>query len=839
MMKIKNGRWMKVFLTILFVVLIGSEVGSAYASSVSKSETVYVKLNADGSSKEIIVTDWIRGGDFAEKFIDKTNLRNLKNVKNDVSPMKQGRDSVLWDSDGTDIYYQGKSDKQVPIDAQVRYFIDGKEFSPEQMIGKSGKVTVEMTLRNNSFRPVDTGGQYAVMATPFTAVAVLGFPTDKFKNLEAENAKIFSDGNNQIVVFIGFPGLNESLDLRKTNIDVLKDLEIPEKLVVTADVKNFEMAPIGIAASPELPDMIRDFEKPEELKEIRSDIDHLLSSKQKLHETDPNQAIKSLYVNESKTEAARLLVEDIFRFYDLDKALLDILPDYVTEENVSLYDRVHQHFKSAGVRKIWDNEVLKLIPDRITEENVNKAKVLIKDYDELKEFDGTKLDRIIEITEEYSGVDQAIEASFSVMDTLDAHQKELDVLEKFSEHSKQTLDLISDLESANMQYALTDEDIQVMLHALSQHKSEQIAKKFDDLIAEDGTVLKRETILFILNKSKQAGAISDQQAAGLIALVNTGNVGASGTPYHDLILTMADAAKGNVSSAVDAQMYQAKNEAESLLYRVQALQSDLQRDIGYDYLQQLYNTVYMIDDMMPDIRYLRDYARNNRKSLDEIKDLVNDSEDREDMKEWLQKFRQMKEHMDESGENIEILRDLLNEYDKEEVRHFKESIPQLREDIDEIYPILESMTKKLDEPLYHESLNNSPKTIRTLIEMKDDLEANRDISETLRLAMDDKIVQAAKDIIEIVERRDAEQNFEQVKDKMKWTDELFDRKETLQRLSEKYNIFTEKAEGMHSDVKFILQTEAIRKQEVKKEYVEKKEERLGFFGWLKQKLARG
>lgn len=48
--------------------------------------------------------------------------------------LRQGADGALtWQADGNDIYYQGTTDKELPIDMKMTYYLDGKEISPEDL----------------------------------------------------------------------------------------------------------------------------------------------------------------------------------------------------------------------------------------------------------------------------------------------------------------------------------------------------------------------------------------------------------------------------------------------------------------------------------------------------------------------------------------------------------------------------------------------------------------------------------------------------------------------------------------------------------------------------------
>ena len=61
----------------------------------------------------------------------------------------QNADGTLtWQADGNDIYYQGKTDRDLPIEMKMTYYLDGEEITPEELAGKSGKVTIRADYTN-------------------------------------------------------------------------------------------------------------------------------------------------------------------------------------------------------------------------------------------------------------------------------------------------------------------------------------------------------------------------------------------------------------------------------------------------------------------------------------------------------------------------------------------------------------------------------------------------------------------------------------------------------------------------------------------------------------------
>ena len=92
-------------------------------SSVQKEETVYVNTTADGEVTDVTVSDWLKNaGDSSSDIKDSSDLTDIKNVKGDETFTQDG-DNLTWSTDGKDIYYQGKSDKELPVSVNIKYYL--------------------------------------------------------------------------------------------------------------------------------------------------------------------------------------------------------------------------------------------------------------------------------------------------------------------------------------------------------------------------------------------------------------------------------------------------------------------------------------------------------------------------------------------------------------------------------------------------------------------------------------------------------------------------------------------------------------------------------------------
>ncbi len=233
--------------------IIATQVGSV-GSSVDKEESVYIVADAAGGAKEVIVSDWLKNTSGAKTITDNTDLKDIVNVKGDETYTTKG-DDIVWDAEGSDIYYQGTTDKALPVDMNITYYLDGKEISAEDLVGKSGDVKIRFDYSNNATYEAAIKGEETEVYVPFTTMTAMMLPTDRFTDVTVTNGKVMSEGNNNIVLGLAFPGLTDSLDLDREEL-ADKDIEIPEYFEVEAKVNDFKLdMTLTVALSDALSDI--------------------------------------------------------------------------------------------------------------------------------------------------------------------------------------------------------------------------------------------------------------------------------------------------------------------------------------------------------------------------------------------------------------------------------------------------------------------------------------------------------------------------------------------------------------------------------------------------------
>ena len=220
---------------------------AAGKSSFSKSETVYAVMNGDGSIKSTTVSEHLYSASGLANVTDKTTLTDIQNTESDAEFTQNGEE-LVWNTNDTDVYYKGNTDKALPIDVKVTYALDGQEAALEDIIGKSGHLTVTVNLKNNETGTVNVNGKDRTIVTPLiTAVGViLGGDAS---NVTAEHGMIESAAKSSVAAFVTLPGVKDSLSgLLPDEVDSIEDY-LQDTVTVEADVENFTCPQVMVACA--------------------------------------------------------------------------------------------------------------------------------------------------------------------------------------------------------------------------------------------------------------------------------------------------------------------------------------------------------------------------------------------------------------------------------------------------------------------------------------------------------------------------------------------------------------------------------------------------------------
>ena len=221
-----------------------------------KEETVYVKADADGTPNKITVETVLRAPENGEKIADVSTLSDIRNTEGDEEFAKDADGVLWWENKGEDIQYKGAAQAALPVQVHIQYFLDEKEIAPEELAGKSGHLRMRFTYDNQEKRTVTVDGKQREVCVPFAAMSTCLLPADVFSHVEVTNGKLISMGDQNLAVGTAFPGLEESLKL--ADYELTEDVDLPDYVEISADVKDFELSFTATIVTPGLFSEIED-----------------------------------------------------------------------------------------------------------------------------------------------------------------------------------------------------------------------------------------------------------------------------------------------------------------------------------------------------------------------------------------------------------------------------------------------------------------------------------------------------------------------------------------------------------------------------------------------------
>ena len=220
---------------------------AASKATFEKSETVYTVMNADGSAKSTTVSEHLYSANGLSSVTDRSTLTNIQNTESSAEFTQDG-EKLVWNTDDTDVYYKGETTRPLPITAKVTYQMDGVETPLEDLIGKSGHLTVTVDLTNNETGTVEVNGKTRTIVTPLiTAVGVV-FGEDA-SNVTAEHGVLESAAKSSVAAFVTLPGVKDSLDgLLPSDLSSIEDY-LQDRVTVEADVTALTAPQIFLACA--------------------------------------------------------------------------------------------------------------------------------------------------------------------------------------------------------------------------------------------------------------------------------------------------------------------------------------------------------------------------------------------------------------------------------------------------------------------------------------------------------------------------------------------------------------------------------------------------------------
>ena len=189
----------------------------------SKEEVVYVNLNADGTVDEINVVN-IFNLEENGTIVDHGDYASLRNMTS-TEAIQYENGTVTVQAAAGKLYYEGKLNSDVmPWKVSIRYFLDGKEYSAQEVAGKNGALRIALDITRNKKSNTNFFDAFALQVT-------LTLDTAKCSNIIAQEATVANVGSSKQLTHTILPGKGASLE-------------------ITADVVDFSMDGVAINAIP-------------------------------------------------------------------------------------------------------------------------------------------------------------------------------------------------------------------------------------------------------------------------------------------------------------------------------------------------------------------------------------------------------------------------------------------------------------------------------------------------------------------------------------------------------------------------------------------------------------
>ena len=499
------------------------------ATNVTKSETVYVNLDAAGNRLSTVVSDKLHSDLSQVKLMDKSDLSDIVNVKGTELPVINGTD-IEWNIDTNDLFYRGYSDKELPAQIGIKYYLDGSEISPEDLKGKTGTLKIEISMTNTLYEEKEVNGVMHKIYNPMLMFGGLILPEDKFTNITAENGRFISDGSKTIVFFAGMPGVSDTLGiesdkLKELGIGALADVDMSGKYVIEAEVTDCSLGNMYFAAMP-LSGLVKTFKLSDDINSLTDMLETLTELADSLKQVDTQKILSALSADGNNLNQLTDVLADASKLYENNKALIETLTKYMTKENIQLVKNVTDDLKNVDMETVSqlanDKNLKKLLTD-LEKTDLKKYEELLKNplfkafFSDIssvasdaqalmpsieklsKAFKGTDFNKLLSDIQSLMTVMNTLSDKLSTPENRDALNKLPETVEevkRIASVAEQNADLINSL----MEFAGSD-DLKKVTEILENSQTDSLKAAVknltdSDVKAEDAVALFKEMLAF-------------------------------------------------------------------------------------------------------------------------------------------------------------------------------------------------------------------------------------------------------------------------------------------------------------------------------------------------------
>lgn len=234
---------------LIATLLLSTTALGSYAATpghVEDRETVYSLLNHDGSVKKTIVVDWLyMKGKGRFSVTDHGPLHQINNLSGLEKPTVKD-DQIIWDLDVNgerSLYYSGETQKELPVEIAITYYLNGEKTEASSLAGKDGRLKIEIKIKNRLQQKKNIsfawykGARQSVekeLATPLLSLVAVNIPTEHFTDIKTGDAMTVMTGKTMSATWMVVPNPEETITLEMEG-------------------KGIQLEPITITLIPKLP----------------------------------------------------------------------------------------------------------------------------------------------------------------------------------------------------------------------------------------------------------------------------------------------------------------------------------------------------------------------------------------------------------------------------------------------------------------------------------------------------------------------------------------------------------------------------------------------------------
>ena len=858
---------------IIALVLLGTVLQTSIVSAaeVEKSESVYVNLDSEGDVEKETVSNWIHSSNGNLNIDDVSELNNIVNLKGIDKPLKSGN-NLKWNVKSSDLFYQGSINKDLPIELKINYYLNGKKTDAKKIAGKSGKIKIEIEVINKVYEDKTIKGKQKRIYTPFSTALEVTLPVDKFSSVKCDGGTLLSEGKTSIATFVAFPGLKESLDVDKLDLDI----NLSNKFTIEADVKEFSLAPIMIVATPELPNLDK-IEEADTISKLKSELNQLndgatqlSNGSNKLYKgvLDANSKLNngkslmnsnnvreglSMLQSDFKMNQARKLIDDAYyaKNIDVNKAK-EILNTFTNKDISNLLiltndTKSMMMYEEVLIKVI--NSVENLNRDGNLSNSINIAKEMLSKYNSLTVTTRQNLGNLLQntnadtltkvrkvavetngIKEDFQPVITTINNEISAIPGEDMQTKTVQYIYGLRDKLSTAEGLLNSSTSEKLNLLAGDfqgyaSSYLILKSQLAYATATGGAEGFENKKAEIKAIINGVYGASNPNGAAQLSAYIDSLSLSDVSGESIATDSAKIGSYKEELPTIINGVNSlsGMSDLISTMNSVLSKEGEA--ERIAQLLGDLNDPTVQSVINSLGNTliqmsdedIRIIGDMISTVNLVNSQLQANSEAINNLIDMINKLGGNTQLVADLNKF---KGDLDSCKETLTKVDGIMGNLDVREINNLKEisnNLFSMQKDLIDSEDILRITNSALEKENINQArnlINSLPVLTSGINQLVSGVKELDDGMNKYKNEGIDKLYSSGMAGIE-----DAE--------------ELLAIKDELVTQSKAYNTFSGKSEEMNGKVKFIMKTEEVSYEKKKETKKKTKEKETGFIAWLK------